>query len=769
MLSPGDRFDCYVVEGVLGQGGMGIVYRALDPKLGRRVALKIVALSEGGSTPDAQARLLREARAAAAFDHPNAVSVFDVGEHEGRAYLAMELVPGKTLRALVGDPSVPVNVRVGWLADVARALAAAHRVGLVHRDVKPENVIVRDDGVVKVLDFGIARRASGAIDPTAPTASALATITAEGVAVGTPLYMAPEQLRGGAIDGRSDQFSWGVVAYELLAGRSPWGASGDLLALAAAIASEEAKPLGESSRGVPPAVASVVMRALRKTPSDRFASMGAIVEVLDATRTGGATARVEPWSWRPWAIGAAVIAAVGIVAIGVARTRGATTSEAPATSASSEDAGALAPPTPTNAKPEAIEAYREALTAMRGGEGSRYVSLLQRAVAVDPGFSEALTRLALLPSENGTNDARELVSRAGARRDTLAPRDAAVLRAVEALYARDPLDTASFERELAAAVRGWPRDAELRLLHAHALEEEARHDDASRELDCVAEIDTSFAAAWHERAAIAFARGDTTRARALAGECIARFPRATACMHALEDADEIEGRCADVEADARRQLAVDPDAYTSYATLVEALASEGRPRDVTMAAFAQAVALRDPAIRDAYRQAGGWQIEVTYGNFEVADAMARSYVEAHPTDVELGSAAFGRRFGDRRRDERRARRGGALARDPRPRADVDEPWAALLRRRARDRAPPSRDRSCDVRSRGRRVASAPHRDVLRRRPRGGGERRRAVRRVEVRVRGRRGVAGRLRRRAPPLQRRSLRRARFRSGRRSGRG
>src|SRR3954464_7281608 len=146
MLKPGDTFERYTIEALIGQGGMGCVYRAYDPRLGRRVALKVIS---EGSAPAADARLVREARTAAAFDHPNAVAIFDVGELDGAPYIVMELVAGRTLREAVGDASVPVATRAGWLGDVARALAAAHRRGLVHRDIKPENVMVRDDGVVK--------------------------------------------------------------------------------------------------------------------------------------------------------------------------------------------------------------------------------------------------------------------------------------------------------------------------------------------------------------------------------------------------------------------------------------------------------------------------------------------------------------------------------------------------------------------------------------------------------------------------------------------
>ena len=162
-LKPGDAFERYTIEALLGQVGMGCVYRAHDPRLSRRIALKVI--SDGVTHADASARLVREARAAASLDHPNAVAIFDVGELDGAPYIVMELVEGRTLRRIEGDAEAPTATRVAQLADVARALAGAHKRGLIHRDIKPENVMVRDDGGVKVLDFGIARFARGSVDP----------------------------------------------------------------------------------------------------------------------------------------------------------------------------------------------------------------------------------------------------------------------------------------------------------------------------------------------------------------------------------------------------------------------------------------------------------------------------------------------------------------------------------------------------------------------------------------------------------------------------
>ena len=282
-MQPGDVIGKYTIESDLGEGGMGRVYVARDPVLDRRVALKVVRPDKGddeAARKEANARLFREARAAAKLEHPNVVAVFDMGEIDGTPYLAMELVKGQTLRRAAADPSISVERKIAWLTDVARALSAAHRAGIVHRDMKPENVMVRDDGVIKVLDFGIARRVRSAVDAQAPTA--LPTLTREGMSVGTPLYMTPEQIHGDEVDGRSDQFAWAVMAHEVLTGSVPWKSKNDALGLVASILTQPAPSLRATSSEVPVEVDAVIARCLSKSPADRFGSMDEVIAALQA-------------------------------------------------------------------------------------------------------------------------------------------------------------------------------------------------------------------------------------------------------------------------------------------------------------------------------------------------------------------------------------------------------------------------------------------------------------------------------------------------------
>jgi serine/threonine-protein kinase len=270
----------YRIDALLGEGGMGAVYRGYDPVLARAVAVKVLRLdSVDPADPDGIRRasegLLREARAAATLKHPNTVAIHDLGEASGQPFIVMELVEGRLLRSFVGARDVPVPTRVAWLAGVARALGAAHAAGLVHRDIKPENVMVDAEGTAKVLDFGIARPLRAPASMRSPTFSGGGSLASD--LAGTPLYMAPELLGGARADARSDQFAWGVTAYELLTGMHPMatGSWPPRLGGRPPRSCDELAP-------VPPGIAAAVMRAMLAVPEHRFGSMREVTGVLDS-------------------------------------------------------------------------------------------------------------------------------------------------------------------------------------------------------------------------------------------------------------------------------------------------------------------------------------------------------------------------------------------------------------------------------------------------------------------------------------------------------
>jgi serine/threonine protein kinase len=260
-IAAGTRLGPYEVAGLLGAGGMGQVYAARDVRLGRELALKVLPAT--GADAATGARFLREARAASALNHPNIVTVFDIGSGETGSFIAMELVRGRALRQLGATPLDPrVVADVG--RQVARALEVAHAAGIVHRDVKPDNVMVRDDGLVKVLDFGIAR-----LLEDAPSAAAVGgAVTLPGLAVGTVRYMSPEQACGDVVGTASDVFSLGLVLYELATGMHPFAATSDLAMLGAICAREPAPP-SQVAPGLPPAFDALLLAMLAKEPSAR--------------------------------------------------------------------------------------------------------------------------------------------------------------------------------------------------------------------------------------------------------------------------------------------------------------------------------------------------------------------------------------------------------------------------------------------------------------------------------------------------------------------
>jgi len=311
-LTSGTKLGPYEIESLVGAGGMGEVYRAHDARLNRTVAIKILP-SSFSADRDRLQRFAQEARAAAALNHPNILSIFDIGEQGGAPYVVSELLEGETLRARLKNGSLPIRKVIDYALQVARGLAAAHEKGIVHRDLKPENLFLTNDGRVKILDFGLAKLTRPETEGGSGDAPTVQVATEAGVVMGTAGYMSPEQVRGKPADHRSDVFTFGAILYEMVSGKRAFHGESAADTMSA-ILKEETPELSETARNVPPGLERIVRHCLEKHPSQRFQSAGdlafdleALTEVSTSTKSGAQAAvqqadagRRRPQAARLW-------------------------------------------------------------------------------------------------------------------------------------------------------------------------------------------------------------------------------------------------------------------------------------------------------------------------------------------------------------------------------------------------------------------------------------------------------------------------------------
>jgi len=326
----GRQLAHFEIVDLLGEGGMGIVYRALDHHLGRHVALKILPADRTSNT-ERKERFVQEAQAASALNHPNIVTIHDISAADGIDYIAMELVPGRTLEDLLSKRRLKLPEALKYAVQIADALAAAHAAGIVHRDLKPANIMVTETGVVKVLDFGLAKLTQRTEPTSNDQTRTQRALTDERTIVGSAAYMSPEQAEGRAIDARSDIFSFGLVLYEMLSGKRAFEGETRISTIAAIVNSDPV-PLGAVAPGLPKELERIVGRCLRKDLVRRSQSIAEIKIALEELReesesgaspslTPVAGRSARPAAWIAIVASAFVLGAIGI--IGLSRWRSA--------------------------------------------------------------------------------------------------------------------------------------------------------------------------------------------------------------------------------------------------------------------------------------------------------------------------------------------------------------------------------------------------------------------------------------------------------------
>jgi serine/threonine-protein kinase len=556
---------------------MGVVYRAEDESLRRTVALKLLRDTAGDT--ETRQRFLREARSAAAIVHPSVAMVFQVGEADGRQFIAMELVEGESLRARMARGPLDVATARDLATQMARGLAAAHEKGIVHRDLKPENVMITPAGVVKLLDFGLAKQGtahvvSGPAQVAVAKTETLVTSDAQRV-MGTAEYMSPEQALGRPVDVRSDVFSFGVVLYEMLAGVRPFHGltTGELLV---AIVHNPAPPLRERVTGVDEATDAVITRCLAKAPAQRFANAGEIVAAL----TGATTATTARGAMeRRWAMAGVVVGLLLLLA--AAGAIGTTAMKRPTAPVASVSAAPRAtaitdfPLLPTKI-PEAASEYAQATQAWRDASVELGNKHLLRAVQLDPSF--ALGHLMVAVWDVGAvEERRKHVATAVALRGELGERDAAILDAMRATLGRDKPDFEDDMRRWKALADRYPLDAFVIATTGIKCLVAGQKEAGFRLLDRALALDPRFAWPLAWRSSFQRDDGNLDGALASADRCLALSPSATTCLRARSNVQQLLGTCDPLEDNARKMIALEPDSAAAYEYLVTALVMRGAP------------------------------------------------------------------------------------------------------------------------------------------------------------------------------------------------
>lgn len=670
----------------LGEGGMANVYLAVSHGRGGFTKLVVVKVMRASLANDAElvALFLEEARIAARLSHPNVVQTYEIGEDDGAHFIAMEYLEGQPLSEIVRRrPDVsavfPLRFHVRVLADALVGLQYAHevgdfhgrRLGLIHRDISPQNIFVTYAGHTKILDFGIAKVSSGAIQ------------TQTGILRGKVAYMAPEQVMGEPLDQSVDTYAFGVMLWEALAGsRLRRAADSDRLA---EIVNRDVRDPRALAPEAPAELVRVCLKALARQREARYASAAAMHADLDAwleatsprvvaddvgrhvatqfasererireivesqldasspellvlslfppaapSAAAAPIARAASTRARWRLVAAAFVGlSVAIVATWFAFQRGresvssspiSTTPRPGASNEASSPTAMTDVSSPRTSSPEALAAYELAMQSLHDADIRSAKASLERALEIDPLFAAAHMRASWWSSVSRPTESRAHFERAMQLRGVLSSRDQVLLNAFEPELYRQPADLVESEQRLAEAVRHFPGDTELLFYAARTDQHLGRAQEAIASFDAALGVDAHFALAWWSRGNAQEDAADTVGALASYDRCIEASPSASSCLIDRGRLHAVQGRCDRFEADARRLIVISPRGSRGYAMLALALAARGNP--AADEALRQAWAALPDAQRARRTLYDRGQVAASRGNFTEVVALA---------------------------------------------------------------------------------------------------------------------------------------------------
>ncbi|MDX2151108.1 MAG: protein kinase [Bryobacteraceae bacterium] len=629
------RLGHYEVTGRLGTGGMGEVWKAHDTRLHRDVALKVLS-AEWRDDPARRHRFAKEARAASALNHPNIVTIYAIEREEEFDYMVMECVEGRTLRELIGPRGLPLSLALEIALQIAGALAVAHRAGIVHRDLKPGNIMVRGDGLVKILDFGLAKRLA-----LSPDAEGTMSIAGAGLVSGTVSYMSPEQASGAEVDHRSDIFSLGVVLYEMLSGQRPFPGDNPLSVLQK-IHTVNPTPVARLRPGLPPPIDQLLSQALEKNAERRLQSMEQFADELRAlSEYESATAATDtltldsyPAMPRPaaperrrvplvvlWAVAALVIAAglwllASRYGADVARDR-------------------WFGPGPHELTEKARALLRE---HYKPGHVDQSIEALKQALDLDENYASAHAALAGAYVQRYRERADQQWARMAldeARRAVeLTPQLAAAqLSLGRALHMNGKLEDA--ERAMRRALDLDPRSAEVRCYLSQVLET-SRREEAEAVLHEAIRLEPKSALAHVQLGALYARLGRLEEAREALEKGLQLEPTHALALRNLSAVYHLLGRHEDAIGAVQRSLEITPDSAAAHSNLGTLLFFQGRFRD---AVSAMEKAVDHGAgdfvywgnLADAYKWTAGLEKKAPE-TYQLAARLAAGRLKSHPED-----------------------------------------------------------------------------------------------------------------------------------------